>query len=272
MSNRGLVRYDSKGRPEKIIGLFWDITEQKQQTEALVRALDDLKRVNRELEVFAYVASHDLQEPLRTMSSFCDLLKRRYEDRLEQDGKEFIGYIVDGAARMRVLVNDLLGYSRIGRSTEPFLKVSTADLVSGVLQSLGETIEEAKANIVVGELPIVDGSESQLRQVFQNLVSNSLKFSHKDQPPNIEVSCKESAGEWVFTVKDNGIGIDPQYFERIFTIFQRLHSSNEYEGTGIGLAICKRIVERHGGRIWVESEPSKGSRFHFTLPQECDTC
>ena len=239
---------------------------QAQLLEQETKQRQELARSNADLQQFAYVASHDLQEPLRMVASYLQLLERRYKDRLGADANEFINYAVDGAGRMQNLINDLLAYSRVGTQGKPLKSTNCADVFRRALLHLKIAIEESKAVITHDEpFPIVHADESQLVQVLQNLISNAIKF-RGDQAPHIHIGVQHLNEEWVFSVKDQGIGIDPQYKERIFMIFQRLHNRTEYVGTGIGLAICKRIVERHGGRIWVESELVKGSTFYFTIP------
>jgi PAS domain S-box-containing protein len=235
-----------------------DITGRKQTEE-------ELKRSNENLEEFAYVASHDLQEPLRMMASYSELLKRRYNDKLDTDANEFMGYIVDGAKRMQRLINDLLAYSRVGRTDTLIGEIDTNSILERVINSMMPVIEESKAGITHDELPTLVGSESNFIQLFQNLMGNAIKF-HGHEPPRVHVSAVKEGGEWVFSIRDNGIGIEPQYNDRIFLIFQRLHARNEYPGTGIGLSICKKVVETHGGRIWMESALGKGSTFYFTVP------
>jgi nitrogen fixation negative regulator NifL len=244
-----------------------DVTDRKRAQAELAQQAQKLARSNAELEQFAYIASHDLQEPLRMVASYTQLLANRYRGRLDSDADEFIGYAVDGATRMQGLINDLLAYSRIGRSGSPREPTDCSGVLGRVLTDLKVAIEESGAVVTHGTLPEVMGDAAQLRQVFQNLISNAIKFRGQE-PPRIHVSCERSGDDWLFSVRDNGIGIDPQYSDRIFVIFRRLHTKAEYPGTGIGLAICRRVVERHGGRIWVESEPGKGSTFFFTLPVE----
>ena len=242
-----------------------EIVERKRAEEQLKRTMADLQRSNKELEQFAYVASHDLQEPLRMVSSYTQLLARRYQDRLDQDAHEFISYAVDGAERMQRLINDLLAYSRVGTRGKPFGRTDCEQALQNTLANLQTAIDETKATVTHDPLPTVLADESQLTQVYQNLLSNAIKF-HGQAPPTIHIGAERNDGEWVFSFQDNGIGMDPQYYERIFVIFQTLHPRDQYPGTGIGLALCKRIVERHGGRIWVESEPGRGSTFYFTIP------
>jgi signal transduction histidine kinase len=229
----------------------------------------DLQRSNAELEQFAYVASHDLQEPLRKVASFCQLLQRRYAGRLDERADQYIEYAVDGAKRMQVLINDLLAFSRVGRSAEDRELVDTAEALGQARANLAEARKDAKAVIEAGELPVVLGEPALLTAVFQNLLSNALKF-HGEQPPHVLVTAERDGEVWVFAVTDNGIGIDPEYAERIFVIFQRLHDRAAYSGTGIGLAMGRKIIEYLGGRIWLDTTYKSGSRFCFTLPARAE--
>lgn len=235
----------------------------------MVRSLnqqaDELKRSNADLEQFAYVASHDLQEPLRMVSGFTGLLKRRYGGKLDADADEYIEFAVSGANRMQALINDLLSYSRVGREEVAAKAVDTQVALDQALANLQSAIEDQSAMVSCGQLPTVWANHGMLVRLFQNLISNALKFC-KAERPIVRIQALARGGDWVFSVADNGIGIDPQYQDRIFLIFQRLHKQSEYPGTGIGLAVCKRIVERNGGRIWLESEAGKGTTFFFTLP------
>jgi len=242
-----------------------DISDRKRAEEALAQRSEELQHSNAELQEFAYVASHDLQEPLRMVSSYVGLLARRYEDALDDDAREFIGYAVDGANRMQALINDLLQYSRVGTKGKPFALTDCEEVLDDVLANLEVAVKEAGARVTHDPLPRVIADRSQLARVFQNLISNALKFC--EGPPAIHVSAEKTDGQWRFSVRDNGIGIEPDQQEQVFVVFHRLHGRKEYPGTGMGLAITKKIVERHGGRIWVESEPGEGSTFRFTVPE-----
>jgi PAS domain S-box-containing protein len=261
-----LVR-DVYGAPQYEVALFDDITDRKRAEAALREAHEELKRSNAELEQFAYVASHDLQEPLRMVASYTQLLERRYEAKLDGDAREFMAYIVDGASRMKQLIEDLLAYSRVGTKGGEFTLVSAEAAVRRALFNLRAAIEEAGAAVTYDPMPTLPADEVQLGQLLQNLIGNALKF-RSNSVPRIHIGVEELGQEWQFEVRDNGIGIEPQYYARIFMVFQRLHNKGEYPGTGIGLAICKKVVERHGGRIWVESRLGEGSSFFFTLPKE----
>ena len=237
--------------------------------ENLQREAEALARSNQELEQFAYVASHDLQEPLRMVSSYTQLLAQRYQDKLDQDARDFIAYAVDGANRMQQLIQDLLEYSRVTTRAKPPERFDAHEALGEAVKNLQAAIHETGALISNDGLPLLKGDRIQIAQVFQNLIGNSIKFHKPDEPPRVHLSAEriaEHPESWTFKVRDNGIGIEPRHFERLFVIFQRLHGKQEYPGNGIGLALCKRIIERHGGRIWVESEPGKGTNFFFTLP------
>ena len=245
-----------------------DITERKKYEEELEKLVEDLKRSNEELERFAYVASHDLQEPLRTIASFTQLLERRYRGKFDDDADEFMDYVVDASFRMKNQIEGLLEYSRVKTDQSGFQPVNLDLVLNQVIENLRSLIEENEAIINHNTLPTVMGDYDQLRRVFQNLVGNAIKFRKRDILPIIDISVRgdKKINEYVFSITDNGIGIEEQYMERIFVIFQRLHTIEAYKGTGIGLSVVKRIIERHGGRIWVESEPDVGSTFYFTLP------
>ena len=242
-----------------------DISERREAETRLARYTADLKRSNEELEQFAYVASHDLEEPLRMVRSYVQLLARRYEGKFDPEADEFIKFAVEGASHMQSLIDSLLTYSRVTTRGREFRPVDCEEVMVRTLAHLKAAIEKSKAVITYDALPRVSGDEVQLSQLFQNLISNAIKF-HGEEPPNVHISAKKEDSHWVFSVKDKGIGIEHKYAERIFIIFQRLHGQEEYPGSGIGLAVCRRIVERHGGRIWVESEPGHGSTFYFSLP------
>lgn len=238
-----------------------DVTERKRVEEELLRS-------NEQLEQFAYVASHDLQEPLRAVAGCVQLLEQRYRDALDDRARQYIGHAVSGVGRMQTLIDDLLTYSRVGTRAKPLAPTDSAEVVRIVLEDLAVAIQEAEAKVTVHGLPVVWADASQLRQVFQNLVANAVKF--RRSKPEIRITAERGEDGWVFRVKDNGIGIDPKYFDRLFVVFQRLHTLREYPGNGLGLALCKRIIERHGGRIGVASVPGEGSVFHFTLPDRRD--
>jgi light-regulated signal transduction histidine kinase (bacteriophytochrome) len=253
------------GDRQVVLSVMRDITARKEAEEGLRQAKEELERSNAELEQFAYIASHDLQEPLRMVSSYTQLLARRYQGKLDADADDFIGFAVDGANRMQRLIQDLLTYSRVNTRGRPFAPTDCNEVLAQVKLNLSLAIEENGATIRYDKLPTILADDGQLIQLFQNLIGNAIKF-HGEEPPRIEVSARQTEGEWLFSVADNGIGMEPQYHERIFVIFQRLHGRSSYPGTGIGLAVSKRIVGRHGGRIWVESAPGEGSTFYFTIP------
>ncbi|GAA3462679.1 ATP-binding protein [Saccharothrix longispora] len=250
------------GGPRETVMLGEDVEAMRSR---ILADLAELKRSNAELEQFAYVASHDLQEPLRKVASFCQLLERRYSGELDERGEQYLRFAVDGAKRMQVLINDLLAFSRVGRISREQVLVDCDELVVQVLDNYSEVIERTGATIEVAELPTVRGEASLLGGVFGNLISNALKF-HGEDPPHVRVDVERTGEFWEFTISDNGIGIDTEYAERIFVIFQRLHHKDDYPGTGIGLAMCRKIIEYHGGTIWLDTTRETGTAFKFTLP------
>lgn len=269
--NVSLTASPIKNKAEEITAISIisrDITEKKMMSAELVAVAEELKRSNTELEQFAYVASHDLQEPLRMVTSYLQLLEKRYKDKLDKDATEFIGFAVDGSNRMRALIQSLLAYSRINR-VKPFEEINLDEQLKDVLENLSTTIKENNAIIKIDELPEIYGDPVLINQVFQNLIENAIKFRNS-KTPEIIISGKKINNEYLFSVKDNGIGIQKEYLDKIFVIFKRLHSKDKYPGTGMGLAICKKIVERHGGKIWVESEIDKGSTFYFTIKEKSE--
>ena len=247
--------------------------ELRTSTEELEELTQELRRSNTELEQFAYIASHDLQEPLRTVTSAIGLLQSWYKGKFGAEADTFIGYAVDGTKHMQQLIKDLLAYSRVTSRGESFAPVRCEGILMQVLDDLKTTIEESGVKITLpeGTMPIVMGDRTQLVQLFQNLIANAIKF-RSEQRPEVQIGVKRDAkrNRWQFSIKDNGIGMDMQYADKVFTIFQRLHTTEEYPGTGLGLALCRKIVERHGGEIWVESELGKGSTFYFTMPFQAD--
>ena len=256
---------DGSGRIVRSVGMVHDITEQKQAEEDLYTLTEELKRSNSDLQQFAYIASHDLQSPLRNVEGFVKLLARRYKGNLDDKADEYIHYISTGMKDMQILIMDILEYSKVGSDSGTFKSVDSSLCVAKALSNLKDAIAEKHAEITFDEqLPTVSGDSAQLTSLFQNLIGNAIKFC--TDKPKIDLSAGKEGREYIFSVRDNGIGIDPGDSDKIFAVFHRLHSKSEYPGTGIGLAICKKIVERHGGRIWVESEPGKGSTFSFTLP------
>jgi len=264
ISSKAFVNKNKAGKAVKFNGVCFDITGMREETEHLLLALnEELLRSNKDLESFAYAASHDLQEPLRMVISFTQMLEKYYKDKLDETGLEYIHYASEGAKRMYDLLNGLLDYSRIHKKGKAFNVVDINQVLNTVIKNLSFKIEEREAVIKIRRMPVVVADESQMIQLFQNLIANSIKFS--TNTPRIDVSCRSDNNHHIFSVKDNGIGIEPQYFDKIFQIFQRLHVRRKYEGTGIGLAICKRIVEHHGGKIWVKSEQCSGSTFIFTI-------
>ena len=253
------------GETVSVLGISQDITDRRRAEAALAQRAEELGRSNAELQQFAYVVSHDLQEPLRSVISYLQLLVRRCQNQLDADAERFVSRTVAAAERMKTLINDLLKYSRVGTQGQPFAPTDCSELLGQVLDNLKVAVEESQAVVTHDELPTVMADAMQLSQLLQNLIGNALKF-RGDRAPATHVGADRQEGAWLFSVRDNGIGIEPQYVGRIFQVFQRLHTRREYPGTGIGLSICKRIVERHGGRIWVESEGGNGSTFYFTIP------
>jgi light-regulated signal transduction histidine kinase (bacteriophytochrome) len=241
--------------------------ELSRRSEELSRYATELEQANDELKEFAYVASHDLTEPLRTISGFVQLLEQRYEGQLDESADEFIGFIVDGTERMQSLIEGLLSYSRTGRSELVQTRVDLNNTVNSAIGALAAAISEADADFELGELPVVAGDSGQLNRLFENLISNGVKFRAEGRKPLIKIGAESHAGAWHFFISDNGIGVEERHRERIFNVFQRLHGAGEYRGTGIGLSICKKVVERHGGRIWVEETEGGGSTFKFVLPE-----
>ncbi len=249
--------------------ILQNITDRKKAEQLLQETIEELARSNTELEQFTYVASHDLKEPLRMISSFAQLLEKRYKDELDETANDFIKYIIDGAVRMHDLINSLLEYSKIGSQYSEFEKIDLNDVLKDVIDNLRQLINKTNTEIIYDSLPSLIGHKHQLIQVFQNLISNAIKF-RRESPPLIHISSKLQKNQWIFSVRDNGIGFDSKNYERIFKIFQRLHTKDEYEGTGIGLTTCKKILEHHKGNIWVESEIGKGSTFYFSISKEFD--
>jgi PAS domain S-box-containing protein len=243
-----------------------DITGRKSAELHLLKTIGELKRSNAELEHFAYVASHDLQEPLRMVASYTQLLAKRYAGRLDADADEFIAYAVEGSNRMQTMIQDLLAYLRAGASSEPARKIPSEGALQAAIANLRVSIEESGAVVTHDSLPVIATDNTQLTQIFQNLLGNGIKY-HGAEVPHLHVAARHGSDEWIFSVRDNGLGIDAKYFERIFVLFQRLHARNEFSGTGIGLAVCKKMLERLGGKIWVESQLGQGSTFFFSLPE-----
>ena len=258
---------DNAGIPNGICGIATDITDRKRAEETLKMTAAELARSNSELEQFAYVASHDLQEPLRAVGGCVQLLKRKYQSQLDAAADELIAHSVDGVTRMQTLINDLLAYSRVGTRAKPFEPTNCATILKHALDNLQMAIQESAAVITSDPLPIVNADATQLTQLFQNLIGNAIKY-RDHRRPEIHVGITGNQTDWIFSVRDNGIGIEPQYYERVFKVFQRLHQRREYSGNGIGLAICKKIVERHGGQIWVESRVGEGSAFYFRISKQ----
>lgn len=269
VSETGDVFRDEQGKTVRMLGVVQDITHRKEAEEQLNHMMEELQRSNSELEQFAYIASHDLQEPLRMVSSFTQLLQKRYRGRLGSDADEFIGFAVDGAHRMRRLLNGLLAYSRVTTRARSFEPTDCEDVLRQAMDNLKLAIADANAKVTHNVLPTIWADETQLVQLLQNLIGNAVKFREK-KSPEIHIGAEQTPSHWKFWVRDNGIGVPPERTEKIFQIFQRAHTDLDYAGTGIGLAICEKIVRRHNGEIWVESEPGKGSTFFFTLPEKGD--
>lgn len=270
IATRGRVHRDGNDVPVRMAGACWDITDRKRDETRLRELAEELGQINADLEQFAYAASHDLQEPLRAVAGCVQILERRWGDTLDDEGREVIGHAVDGARRMQRLIEDLLAYSRVGTREKVFAEIALGGALDEALRNLQVAVEESGAVVERGDLPLVVADPAQMRQLFQNLIGNAIKFRGADAP-RVSVSAEREAGAWRVCVRDNGIGVDPAHADRIFHVFQRLHTRREYPGTGIGLAICKRIVERHGGRIWVEGAVGEGAAFYFTIPDRSPT-
>ena len=260
-----VAEFDENGKPGIIVGINQDITERKEIELKLNENIKKLAQSNKELEQFAYITSHDLREPLRMITSFLQLLERRYHDQLDQDANEFIGFAVDGAKRLDAMTNDLLQYSKISSQKKEIIPVNFEHVLKHALENLKVQIEENNAIITHDPLPTINGDEQLKVQLFQNIIGNAIKY-RSEKPPKIHISATKEKNQYLFSIKDNGIGMSSKHLEKIFTIFQRLHTQEDYEGTGIGLAIAQKIVHQQGGQIWVESEPGKGSTFYFTIP------
>ncbi len=267
---RGVVYHDSQKRMQQIVGVLEDITQREQYQLWLEDQRTRLVRSNEELEHFAYVASHDLREPLRMVSSYISLIAKEYGEKLDESGHEFLNFAIDGAQRMKRLIDDLLTYSRLTSQSHQRKVFDLDDAVSVALKNLSVQIDEKGGMVTIDPLPRITGDEVRMVQLFQNLIGNSLKFSGP-RKPSIRITVDEDETQWTLCVSDNGIGIPPEQFSKIFDVFHRLHGREEYDGTGIGLSICEKIVQNHGGRIWVESEPGAGTRFFFTLPRKVRT-
>ncbi|ADB59171.1 PAS/PAC sensor signal transduction histidine kinase [Haloterrigena turkmenica DSM 5511] len=265
ISAQGAFHSDDEGDPVRAVGVVRDVTDRKERERQLRELVERLEESNERLEQFAYAASHDLQEPLRMVSSYLRLIENRYGDAFDEDGEEFLEFAVEGADRMREMIQGLLEYSRVEAEGEPFQAVDLNVVLEDVCEDLQLRVDDSGAEITSERLPTVEGDANQLRQVFQNLLSNAIEYSGQE-PPRIHVSAERDGAKWILSVRDEGIGIDPDHADRIFEVFESLHTNDEHAGTGIGLALCERIVERHGGDIWVESTPGEGSTFSVTLP------
>jgi light-regulated signal transduction histidine kinase (bacteriophytochrome) len=259
-----VVETSWEGQPASLASLG-DITERKQKEQERQELLDELQRSNKDLEQFAQVLSHDLQEPLRTVRTSCESLMKSLDGQLDDQDQVKLRFAVEGAQRMQTQINGLLEFARVGTQDESFETTDLNEVVKDAIANLSAAISESGATLSKDEFPTVPADRSQLLQVFQNLIGNAIKF-RGDAPPEIRIAAQHIGHEWQFGISDNGIGINPQQADRVFMIFQRLHTQSEYPGTGLGLAICKKIIERHGGRVWIESEPGNGSTFHFTIP------
>jgi len=261
--SRWVAERDKKGDLIRILESNNDITER-------VRVQEEVRRANQDLEQFAFSASHDLQEPLHSIKIYSELLARELGSNLHPDARRYLEYLRSGATRMETLVRDLLAYTRVGQFEEPAETADANEALQAALSALSSATAEARARVTLDPLPTVQVRATHLQQLFQNLIGNAIKYTSPDRIPEVHVAAKRQKLQWDFAVSDNGIGIEPEYKETIFGLFKRLHTSDEYSGTGIGLAICQRIIDRYGGRIWVESELGKGSTFHFTLPVQMD--
>jgi light-regulated signal transduction histidine kinase (bacteriophytochrome) len=260
---------DDDGTVLGIVSVVRDISEKKRSEKELKGMVAELERSNTELQQFAYVASHDLQEPLRAIAGFLQLLQARYRDRLDEKGHHYIDRSVSAAQRMQNLINDILKLSRVNTGGQQFVMTDLNAVLNRTLDDMKPTIRKSGARITSAKLPEAPVDVDQIQNVFQNLIQNALKYI-EDQEPAVEIGCEETEDVFCISVKDNGIGIDPKFHDRIFLVFQRLHTRKEYPGTGLGLALCKKILERHGGKIWVDSEPEQGSVFYFTLPRNLE--
>jgi signal transduction histidine kinase len=264
---QGAADYVLKDQLPRLADVVGRAIREKQLRDDHRRTLNELARSNRDLEQFAYVASHDLQEPLRMVATYTQLLAERYQGKIDQNADKYIHYAVDGALRMQTLVKDLLAYSRVGRQASERQQTDCNLVLQSVIANLHPLIQESGARVIYANLPTLMANRSELLQLFQNLIGNAIKF-RSSAPPEIRISAEDKTGEWIMSVADNGIGIAPEHAETVFVIFRRLHTHEEYPGSGIGLAICKRIVEEQGGHIWVESQPGKGAKFNFILPMK----
>ncbi len=265
--SRGEVFTDTNGQPVKMTGTAQDVTSAKETEERLKKYTNELEYKNSEMQQFSYIASHDLQEPLRTITNYINLFAEDYKGKLDGNADLYIKFISNGAKRMQVLIHDLLEYTRIEKDAQ-LQDIDCNLLLKDIIGDMHSTIDENKATIHVGLLPVIKGFKSRINSLFQNLIGNAIKFRRKDTNPLIQISSEDKGDNWLFKIEDNGIGIEKEYYDKIFMLFQRLHARNEYEGTGIGLAHCKKIVELRGGRIWVESTPGAGSSFYILLPKK----